>query len=79
MKFETAILILVLSLLLILPFIGFMANNNTNNGIHIHESGQAVYLDGEACTVNATPDITKKEFAEMLFWCSEMRESTTNN
>lgn len=38
-------------------------------GEHIHPSGNTVYLDGEACVINADPSVTQDEFLEGLGFC----------
>lgn len=40
-------------------------------GIRPHPSGQAVYLDGEACTINTTSAQTVDDVARLGVWCTE--------
>ena len=35
-----------------------------------HESGNAVYIAGEACTINTTPDIDLAQLQKLLVHCS---------
>ena len=43
----------------------------SNSGIIAHESGQAAYITGECCTVNATDSMTAEEIEDLLDWCAE--------
>ena len=53
---------------------GVVAFANTNNGIYPFAEGEAVYLEGEACTVNLEDHITQQYAANMLSTCLEYHE-----
>jgi len=53
---------------------GVVAFANTNNGIYTFAEGEAVYLEGEACTVNLEDHITQQYAANMLTTCLEYHE-----
>jgi len=40
----------------------------SGQGIHPHKSGNAVYIEGEACTVNVVP---AEEYRILTDWCLE--------
>lgn len=40
-----------------------------HSGIIPHDSGEAVYISGEACTINAHKNISSLEFFDMAMWC----------
>jgi len=55
-------------LALLMLFVG--VQNNENNGIISHSSGQAVYLTGEACVVNYQD---MEAMAIQMGWCLDQR------
>lgn len=48
-------------------------SNGNGQGIHAHPGGQAVYIEGEACTVNAVE--SDEEFINLVSWCVQLHTS----
>ena len=44
-------------------------------GVSTHESGNAVYIAGEACNINATEDIGHLQFATYATWCKTQHKA----
>jgi hypothetical protein len=38
--------------------------------IYPHESGEAVYIEGNSCVINAHKEVDEQEFLDMMFFCS---------
>lgn len=57
----------------------FSAGNSWEaRGIYMHPSGQASYIEGSSCTINATQDISPSEFQKLYVWCSTMHMEALN-
>lgn len=49
----------------------YSVQNVRPDGIHAHESGNAVYVAGEACTINMTPSTQiNMELNRLYIWCT---------
>ena len=57
----------------IIVFLNVTGIFGINNGIIPHPSGQAVYLEGEACVVNHVE--TREEYSDLLHWCIDLYDN----